>query len=614
MLLSYIKYYSLIISIAAIFLYLLVKIDIVPRRYYFNFTLIIGIIYFSFRIFSIPTNTIPSFILGLILLAAELLGLVQFLYQRVIFKYPAAKKIPHKSEEFTVSILICTYNEPIHLVKKTMIAAKQIDYPTNKLTVYVLDDGHRDALKYLCKIHDIQYLTRKDNNHAKAGNINHALKIINTDLFAVLDADMIPTKNFLSHTVYLFKNKQVAFVQTPQVYYNKDMYQRNFHSNIPNEQDFFMKDIQEGKLTINSVLHVGTNVIFRKSYVESVGYYPTDSITEDMALGLKLHELGYIGEFVKENLVYGLSAETFQTLVIQRDRWCRGNLQVIKKYPIIKNKGLTFMQKWSYFDGTIYWFTSIQKLIYLSFPLFYFIFGIQIINSNWILISSLIFPYIICQIFSLSLITGSIQSFIRFHFYDTSMSPHVTASIIKEMLHLKTHFKVTPKDNVQKSFFQLQTVLPHILLVLAIKISLDIGKLRLAFQNIDIGSYLLNLFWILYNVIALIISIKVAYHQPDFHEERMIKLDHYIYANIYYDDNKIPVLITKSDVEYLIIRCDYILPDYFIIEIDDIGIMNAKLINQNDNSSIISITSTNPIIHEKLVSIYSSNLKAYYDK
>lgn len=614
MLLTYIRYYSIIISILAILIYILVKYQILPKRFYFNFTLIIGIIYFSFRVFSIPTNSIVSFILGSILFLAEFIGLIQFLYQREIFKNPPSKKIPQKSENFTVSILICTYNEPINLVKKTMIAAKQLNYPSQKFSVYVLDDGRRESLKYLCKIHNIHYITRNDNLHAKAGNINHALSLIDSELFAVLDADMIPTRDFLSHTVYLFENNKVAFVQTPQVYYNKDMYQRNYHSNIPNEQDFFMKDIQEGKSTINAVLHVGTNVIFRKKYVDSVGGYPTDSITEDMALGLKLHSMGYIGEFVKEDLVYGLSAETFQTLVVQRDRWCRGNLQVIKKYSIYRDHGLSFLQKWSYYDGAIYWFTSIQKLIYLSFPLFYFIFGIQIINSNWILISSLIFPYIICQIFALSLITGTLSSFIRFHFYDTAMSPHITFSIIKEILHLKTHFKVTPKDNIQKSFFQFSVVFPHILLVLTIKIALDIGKLRLEFQHIDIGSYLLNLFWILYNIIALIISIKVAYHKPDYHEDRMIKIDKKINADIYYDDIKIPVLITKTDVDYLIIECKSTLPDYFLLEIPNIGFMSAKLINQTEISAIISITSKNIDIQEKLVYLYLLYLKAFYTK
>lgn len=493
-----------------------------------------------------------------------------------------------------------------------MLTAKQLNYPKDKFKVYVLDDGKRDALKYLCQQHHINYISRINNDHAKAGNINHALALINSDLFAVLDADMIPTSEFLNHTVYLFENNKVAFVQTPQVYYNKDMYQRNYRSKIPNEQDFFMKDIQEGKSTLNAVLHVGTNVIFKKSYVEEVGGYPTDSITEDMALGLKLHTQGYIGEFVKEDLVYGLSAETFQTLVTQRDRWCRGNLQVIKKYPIYKYKKLTFKQKWSYYDGAIYWFTSIQKLIYLSFPLFYFIFGIQLINSNWSLISKLLFPYIICQICSIALVTGTLRSFIRFHFYDTAMSPHITISILKELFHLKTSFEVTPKDNIQKGFFQFWTVFPHILLILAIKFALDIGKIRLSFQYIDLGSYILNVFWILYNIIALIVSIKVAYHRPDLHEERMIKINKKIPAFLSYASIKIPVQIIKTDADCLIIECIEALHDYFYLNIPNISNIEVKLINQVNGICTIAVISNDPIIQEKLINLYTAHLKAFY--
>lgn len=66
-------------------------------------------------------------------------------------------------------------------------------------------------------------------------------------LFAVLDADMIPKKEFLQKTVGYFSDDNMAFVQTPQVYYNQDIYQYNLGRNIPNEQDFFMRDIQEAR-------------------------------------------------------------------------------------------------------------------------------------------------------------------------------------------------------------------------------------------------------------------------------------------------------------------------------------------------------------------------------
>lgn len=114
MLLNYVKYYSIFISLFAIGCFLLVKYQYLSRRFYFNFTLIVGVIYFLVRITSIPTSSSVSFILFL----TELIGILQFLYQREVFKYHALIKKTKKSTKFTISILICTYNEPISLVKK----------------------------------------------------------------------------------------------------------------------------------------------------------------------------------------------------------------------------------------------------------------------------------------------------------------------------------------------------------------------------------------------------------------------------------------------------------------------------------------------------------------
>lgn len=127
-----------------------------------------------------------------------------------------------------------------------------------------------------------------------------------------------------------------------------------------------MRDIEVARAASNAVLHVGTNAVFRKKYVLEIGGYPTCSITEDMAVGMLLQAKGYDSEFINEELVLGLSATTFTELVKQRDRWCRGNLQVMKKFNVLFNKGLTFGQKIAYLDGVIYWLSSIQKIIFNS--------------------------------------------------------------------------------------------------------------------------------------------------------------------------------------------------------------------------------------------------------
>ena len=81
-----------------------------------------------------------------------------------------------------VDILIPTYNEPLLVVRTTAFAAINIDYPPDKLHVYVLDDGRREEFRKFCEEAEIGYVTRTDNKHAKAGNINRALRKSNLAL------------------------------------------------------------------------------------------------------------------------------------------------------------------------------------------------------------------------------------------------------------------------------------------------------------------------------------------------------------------------------------------------------------------------------------------------
>ncbi|MBS4956066.1 MAG: glycosyltransferase [Clostridium sp.] len=368
----------------------------------------------------------------------------------------------------SVDLLICTYNEPLDLLQKTIIASKKLDYPQNKLKVYVCDDGHRNELKNLCKKYNVNYITRNNNEGAKAGNINNALNIITGDLFAVLDADMIPKKNFLTKTVGYFSNENMAFVQTPQVYYNQDMYQYNLNRKIPNEQDFFMRDIEEARAANNAVLHVGTNAVFRKKYVMEIGGYPTCSITEDMAVGMLLQAKGYDSEFINEELALGLSATTFTELVKQRDRWCRGNLQVIKKFNVIFNKNLTLGQKIAYWDGVVYWLSSIQKLIYIISPLFFLLSHKLIIDAPIKSLLTMFIPFLLGQILIFNILSPRTRSLKWSHYYEVAMAPHITLSILRELFCIRLKFNVTSKDiTTNKKQFQFKMASSHILIVIA---------------------------------------------------------------------------------------------------------------------------------------------------
>ncbi len=492
---------------------------------------VISLFYILWRFTTIPFSSGVSMFLGLMLITAELIGLCQFFTFQFMFlrKYKREDKTLDSfigQELPTVDVLICTYNEPISLLKKTVVAALNIDYPTEKLNVYVCDDGNRMEVGDLCMEYGAHWMTRKDNKGAKAGNINHALSKTTGDLFLVLDADMIPKRNFLSKTLGYFADEDVAFVQTPQIFYNMDMYQYNYRSNIPNEQDFFMRDVQEARASINAVLHVGTNAVFRKKHIEEIGGYPTCSITEDMAVGMLLHAKQFRGIFVNEELAFGLSTTMYTDLLKQRDRWCRGNLQVMFKILPKALFSLTKAQRIAYFDGLLYWFSSIQKMIYLSIPIIYLLFGVTIIEASFHDLIVLFIPYIMGQLLIFKTLSPKTRSIRWSHIYDTAMAPHLTISILKQVLNLKIDFQVTRKEfECEKGYFQFRVVLPHIFLAVLSITSWYTGRLHLESGLITESGYLVNMMWSLYNIAALIICMYVAYQKPYTYKPEHISLE-----------------------------------------------------------------------------------------
>jgi cellulose synthase (UDP-forming) len=159
----------------------------------------------------------------LILLSAEIyaflilfLGYIQT--ARPLRRVPAS--MPADVEEWPhVDVLIPTYNEPLLVVRTTAVAAMNIDYPPDKLHVYVLDDGRREDFRKFCEAGNIGYVVRPDNKHAKAGNINHALRTLKSPYTAIFDCDHVPTRSFLQVTLGWFrKDPKLAMLQTPHFF------------------------------------------------------------------------------------------------------------------------------------------------------------------------------------------------------------------------------------------------------------------------------------------------------------------------------------------------------------------------------------------------------------
>lgn len=320
-----------------------------------------------------------------------------------------------------------------------------------------------------------------------------------------------------------FSNNNLAFVQTPQTYYNADVYQYNINKKFNNEQDFFMRYIEPARDSRNSVLHIGTNAVFRRKYVEDVGLFPTNSITEDMALGLLLQAKGYESIYINKTLVCGLGACTYSDLIKQRDRWCRGNLQVLHNYKKVIFKKLKLAQKMIYFDGILYWFSGLTKLIFIITPIIYLLTGFTIVN----LPPKFMFPLFMLA-FSMQIILSKcilpkkisshyFRFFMRGEFYNTIIAPHLTLSIFKHYLFgkfSKLKFNVTTKKmSSAKGHYYFRHSWFHLVLLVSGIYSIICGTLKLG-NGLYLDSYLINVFWVAYNIPGLLVSLKLAYQPP----------------------------------------------------------------------------------------------------
>jgi cellulose synthase (UDP-forming) len=275
-----------------------------------------------------------------------------------------------------VDVFIPTYNEPLQVLEKTIVGAKNIDYPNKK--VWVLDDSQRDYVRDFCAKRGVEYISRTDNLHAKAGNINNALQFATGEYLCIFDADFVPHRNFIRRLLGFFNDPSIGIVQTPQHFYNKDIIQTNLgiQSQFPDEQRLFFDEIQSSRDAWGVAFCCGSCSMTRRSALDEIGGLPTLSVTEDLLTTLVLLRKGFKTIYLNEKLSIGLSAETINGFFIQRARWCRGAIQILFSKEGQLGPGLTFVQHVLFFPA--YWlFNSTGRLLLLLVPIVYLLSGVE---------------------------------------------------------------------------------------------------------------------------------------------------------------------------------------------------------------------------------------------
>jgi cellulose synthase (UDP-forming) len=425
-----------------------------------------------------------------------------------------------------VDIFIATYNEQLEVLERTIVGAKAVLFAN--LRVFVLDDGRRPWLKEACDRHGVGYLIRPDNAHAKAGNINYALRQRAKDpdppnFVAILDADFVPHVDFIRRGLALFHDPQVGLVQTPQHFFNPDPIQHNLgvSSAYPDEQRHFFDNVEPSRDAWGIAVCCGTSSIVRVTAVEAIGGLPTESVTEDFLLTLRLSENGWRTVYLSEPLTEGLAPEGLREYIVQRGRWCLGMMQIVRNvYSPLGRHRLGLLDRLSVFDSLLYWTTTFPfRLASLICPLLYWWAGVTVVNASIIDIIAYYLPYYMAVMATMNWLSkGLFIPILNDVAQLVAAWPICRAASLGLLTKGPHRFSVTAKGGDRTKVVVQWTFMWPFLILLGLTVGGLIVSLNsdFIFNNASAASdgMVIVMFWTVYNLLVLLVAIAACVERP----------------------------------------------------------------------------------------------------
>lgn len=449
-------------------------------------------------------NTAPDAIAAsLLLLAAETFAYLNFGFF-VLLTWRLTNREPGPAPSGrTLDVFITCYNEPLEVLRRTAIGARAIRYPHR---TYMLDDGKRDEVLGMCQELGIGYIRRVGNANAKAGNLNYAISVTSGEFILQLDADHVPLPHIADRLLGYFTDPRMAVVQAPQDFYNVDSFThvRNDEGRrLWEENRIFFSLIQAGRDHWNASFFCGSCGVLRRSALEQIGGFQSQTIIEDMETTIRLHQRKWKTAYHRETLAYGLAPGAAGAYHVQRMRWGQGAMQVLRKLKPLTMRGLTLPQRLAYFAGTMCYFEGWQKAIFYLMPLFFFYTGILPVAGNEAAFLGRLVPYILLSILSFELLSrGTGYLLLSERFTMVRVWTYMLAALaIFTRRPLK--FNVTPKGHsgVPRSAYMPQLVLLVISAAAPIwaTVAYAQGWVRYDAAGWSSLAFWVNTFWALWN-------------------------------------------------------------------------------------------------------------------
>jgi len=414
-----------------------------------------------------------------------------------------------------VDVFVATYNESADIVEATLTGCNLLTYPH---VTYVLDDGRRPEIKALAARMGCRYLTRSDNLHSKAGNINAALPRTSGEFVLTLDADMVPQPDLLEKALGYFVDSRVAIVQFPQEFYNLNSLQHFEATKIGGktwqEQDFFYRLILQGRNRWSGAFWCGCPSVVRREALVSVGGVSTRSSTEDFHTSIILNTKGWKIIASPETVAFGLAPQTLESFLIQRYRWCEGSIQAFRssENPFIA-RGLSLPQRACIFASEYHYLIMPWHVVTLVLPALIFVSGKLPISTDFRLFIALWLPWFVSSFAMMKWKSKGRYRIIPMEILNCLQAFALPVAVLSGLSGKRIKFKVTPKevdvDTALRSDFR---ALRPLAVLLGVLTSVFVAASLLATKHLrtsnDWRFFYFGMLWLLFRLVVLIKAVR----------------------------------------------------------------------------------------------------------
>ncbi|RYF66639.1 MAG: glycosyltransferase, partial [Comamonadaceae bacterium] len=348
----------------------------------------------------------------------------------------------------------------------------------------------------------------------------------------IFDCDHIPTRSFLQIAMGWFgREPKLSMVQLPHYFFSADPFERNLDTfgTVPNEGELFYGLIQDGNDLWNATFFCGSCAVLRRTALNDVGGVAVETVTEDAHTALKMHRKGYSTAYLALPQAAGLATESLSGHVGQRIRWARGMAQIFRVDNPLLGKGLSWPQRLCYINAMLHFLYGLPRLIYLTAPLAYLLFGASIIHAS----AAMIFAYALPHLFQANLTNSRIQGRFRYllwnEVYEAVLAWYIFRPTLVALINPKLgSFNVTAKGGlIRKEYFDTQIAKASLFLLALNFLGVLAGLWRLTWvDDQNIATVWLNLAWTAYNLMMLGACVAAA------HESRQLRNAHRVKLNV----------------------------------------------------------------------------------